>query len=68
MDMVRFIKKGGKIIPVKSSYGAAKKAVLLTEMNDLASTYKKINSPFIKQNICNKLKELSDKFKMVSSI
>ena len=65
MSGISFIKKGGRVIPIRSGLTNIKKASIANEISDLGKLSKKINSPFIKENIINKIRELSEKFKIL---
>jgi hypothetical protein len=54
---MRFIRKGGRIIPIKST----KKSVAMAEALSLSSSIKKIKSPIIKNNFKKKINELMAK-------
>lgn len=65
MSGISFIRKAGRIIPIRSGITNIKKANIANEISSLGKLSKKVNSPFIKENIVNKIRELSEKFKLL---
>lgn len=65
---LKFIRKGGRIIPIKSDISSVKKATLLTEVENMIKVHKTVNSPFIKKNVTEKIKSLIEKIRLMEQM
>lgn len=65
---VRFIRKGGKIIPIKSDISSVKKANLMNEIESVSKMMNKVKSPFIKNNAAEKIKSLVEKVRFMEQM
>lgn len=65
---IKFIRKAGRIIPIKSDISTVKKANLLTDIQNMVDLHKRVTSPFIKKNVADKLRGLIEKVKLMEQM